>query len=151
QVERRNRRRGANPRVKLTQARPERPPQDQRHRNDQHDADVGEHHIPRGEANRGRRRHFAFSSRLAVRLPTNRSRSSTGNVIDSSTMDMAAAPVRSSFSIKARIHWDDTSVLPGTWPPMVTTDPNSPMQRENANPPPDNSAGSSDGSTIDVK
>jgi hypothetical protein len=41
--------------------------------------------------------------------------------------------------------------LPGTAPPIVTTEPNSPMARENARPAPDNSAGSSDGSTIVVK
>lgn len=66
-------------------------------------------------------------------------------------MDIAAAPVRSSFSIRVRIHCDDTSVLPGTAPPISTTDPNSPIARENARPAPDNSAGSSAGSTTEVK
>ncbi len=67
--------------------------------------------------------------------------SSTTNEIANSTMDIAAAPVRSSFSIKVRIHCDDTSVLPGTAPPISTTEPNSPMARENASPAPDNSDG----------
>ena len=87
----------------------------------------------------------AFSSRLAARPPTIRKTSSTTNEIDNSTMDIAAAPVRSSFSIKVRIHCDETSVLPGTAPPISTTEPNSPMARENARPAPDNNAGSSDG------
>ena len=44
--------------------------------------------------------------------------SSTTNEIASSTIEMAAAPVRSSFSISVRIHCEDTSVSPGTAPPM---------------------------------
>lgn len=36
------------------------------------------------------------------------------NEIESNTTDIAAAPVRSSFSIRVRIHCEDTSVLPGT-------------------------------------
>src|SRR5271163_3411397 len=76
--------------------------------------------------------------------------SSTKNEIDNSTTDIAAAPVRSSFSIKVRIHCDDTSVLPGTAPPISTTEPNSPIARENASPAPDNSAGVNDGSTTEV-
>jgi hypothetical protein len=50
--------------------------------------------------------------------------------VDSSTMDMAAAPVRSSFSINVLIHWEDTSVFPGTAPPISTTEPNSPRKRQ---------------------
>src|SRR5579875_535250 len=75
----------------------------------------------------------------------------TTNEMLSSTMDIAAAPVRSSFSIRVRIHWEDTSVLPGTAPPMSTTEPNSPMARENASPAPVNNDGVNDGSTTEVK
>lgn len=73
------------------------------------------------------------------------------NEIESNTTDIAAAPVRSSFSIRVRIHCEDTSVLPGTAPPIRTTEPNSPIARENARPAPDNNAGVSDGNTTEVK
>src|SRR5208283_2685701 len=120
-------------------------------RGDQHHCNVGQYNVSGEVANPGQRCHAAFSSRLAARPPTIRKTSSTRNEIDSSTMEMAQAPVRSSFSINARIHCEETSVLPGTAPPIVTTEPNSPMARENDMPAPDNSAGSSDGSTIEVK
>ena len=58
---------------------------------------------------------------------------------------MAAAPVRSSVSIALRMACDATSVLPGIAPPISTTEPYSPMARENARPAPDNSDGSSAG------
>ena len=67
------------------------------------------------------------------------------NETTSSTTEIAAAPVRSSFSISVLIHCDDTSVFPGTAPPISTTEPNSPIARENARPAPDNSDGNSAG------
>ena len=66
-------------------------------------------------------------------------------------MEIAAAPVRSSFSIRVRIHCEDTSVSPGTAPPISTTEPNSPIARENARPAPDSSDGSSAGRITEVK
>src|SRR5262249_32540106 len=125
-------------------------PQDHRHRNDEQHKDVCQCDIPDEIANPRRRFHAANSSRLAVREPMIRKSSSTANEIASSTMDIAAAPVRSSFSIKVRIHCDDTSVFPGTAPPISTTEPNSPIARENASPAPDNNAGVSDGNTTEV-
>ncbi len=64
---------------------------------------------------------------------------------------MAAAPTRSSFSISVRIHCEETSVSPGTAPPISTTEPNSPIARENASPAPDSSDGNSAGRITLVK
>ena len=76
---------------------------------------------------------------------------STTNEIASSTIEIAAAPTRSSFSISVRIHCEDTSVSPGTAPPISTTEPNSPMALENARPAPDSSDGNSAGSITWVR
>src|SRR6201999_473930 len=147
--QRRDRGRSADPIDELTQAGPESPPENHRHRGEQHHPDIDRHHVSDGEPHPRCRGHATFSSRFAARPPTTRKATRTLNEMTNSTMDIAAAPVRSSFSIKARIHWEDTSVLPGTAPPIVTTEPNSPMHRENARPAPVNRAGVSDGSTME--
>ena len=71
--------------------------------------------------------------------------------ITSSTIEIAAAPAGSSFSISVLIHCDDTSVSPGIAPPMSTIDPNSPMALEKARPAPESSDGASAGRMTEKK
>lgn len=65
--------------------------------------------------------------------------------MSSRTIEIAAAPTGSSFSMSVRIHCEETSVLPGIAPPISTIEPNSPMARENASPAPESNAGASAG------
>src|ERR1700693_5617234 len=145
QLQRRDRGRGADLRKELPETRRKRTPQDQPRRHDHEHPDVSERNEPHQVFQRRGGGHFANSSRLAARAPNARRMNKTTNDMASSTIETAAAPARSSFSIRVRIHCDDTSVLPGTAPPIRTTEPNSPIARENASPPPVSSAGVSAG------
>src|SRR6201999_1798959 len=129
----------------------ERAPQDQSDGHDDQDGDVGQREVGEQMPNSRGQCHRAGSSRLAARDPTARKTNSTTKEITSSTIEIAAVPVRSSFSMSVRIHCDDTSVSPGTAPPISTTEPNSPMARENARPAPDRRDGSSAGRITCVK
>ena len=122
------------PVVELAEARVEGPPQDHATGTISRHQDVGQRHIPGEVANPAATMSCALSSRLAARAPTTRKseqhderdrqqhngyRGGPGAVV---VLDQRADPLRRH------------SVLPGTAPPISTTEPNSPMPAKTPGP-----------------
>ncbi len=117
----------------------ERAVEDDRERPDEHDEQVDERDAAEPEPT-----HARASWRSGGSPPI---ASSSANEITSSTTATAAAPAWSPLSIRPKMKTDETSVLNGRLPVMITSEPNSPTAFANASATPDRIPGRMFGKT----